>query len=175
MADCSSIVLAGIAQACETNVGGIRTVYMTPYVAGAATVTSDEVSAIAIPSGQKWYKYEFRRNTGSLTSTLNVDETTGVNYVANELALVFSKMETAKRIEMAQLSIGHVIAVVEDCNGKFWMLGKDDYVAASAGTGATGTNKTDANAYNLTLASEEESYPMEVTAAAVETIKSNLG
>ena len=38
-----------------------------------------------------------------MTSTLNVDETTGNNYVTTEVSLVFSKMETTKRIEMADL------------------------------------------------------------------------
>lgn len=162
--DCSSITLKGIAQACETNAGGIKVVWLTQYAAGAAALdTKGEKLDVTLPSGHSWYRYEFRRNTGSLTSTLTADETTGINYITNELSLVFSKMDTDKRIEMAALATGHCMAIVQDCNDHYWFLGKDDYVAAAAGTGATGTNKTDANAYNLTLSSEEQSYPYEVT------------
>lgn len=170
--DCSSIVLAGIAQACETNAGGIKVVWLTQYAAGAASVDSSTnmISEVTLPASHKWYRYEFRRNTGSLTSTLTADETTGINYITNELSLVFSKMDTAKRMEMAALATGHCMAIVQDCNDHFWFIGKDDYVAASAGVGATGTNKTDQNAYTLTLSSEEQSYPYEVAKAVTDTL-----
>jgi hypothetical protein len=101
---------------------------------------------------------------------LNVDETAGTNYVSNELALVFTKMETKKRIEIAALSIGQLVVVVEDSNGKYWFLGKDDYVSASAGTGVTGTAKGDQNAYTLTLATDSESYPYELSAEAIQSV-----
>ena len=58
-----------------------------------------------------------------MTSTLNVDETTGNNYVTTEVSLVFSKMETTKRIEMAGLAIGQFAIIVKDSNEKYWYLG----------------------------------------------------
>lgn len=171
MADCSAITLKGIAQACETNAGGIKVVWLTQYVAGAAEVgTADLIDTVTLPTGQKWHRYEFRRNTGSLTSTLTADETTGINYVTNEISLVFSKMDSLKRAEVAALATGHCMAIVQDCNDHFWFIGKDDYVAAAAGTGATGVNKTDQNAYTVTLSSEEQSYPYEVAASYAETL-----
>lgn len=166
--DCSSITLAGITMDCASSLGGIKRVWLTQY---GATVTVDEstnmISSISIPESNEWYEYQFRKGTGSLTSTLTVDETAGTNYVTNELALVFTKMETAKRIEIAALSVGHLCAVVEDSNGKYWFLGKDDYVSASAGTGVTGTAKGDQNAYTITLSTDSESYPYELSAEAI--------
>lgn len=169
--DCSSIVLAGITQDCTPSLGGIKAVYLIPYsdVTGV-TVEDDKISAISLVPEKKFLKYEFRKNTGSLTSTLTVDETAGTNYVANELALVFTKMETAKRLEIAALSIGHCVAVVEDSNGLYWYLGKDDYVAATAGTGVTGTAKGDQNAYTITLATDSETYPFELADTAIKTV-----
>lgn len=169
--DCSSITLAGITMDCAPSLGGIKRVWLTQY---GATVTVDEstnmISSISIPESNEWYEYQFRKGTGSLTSTLTVDETAGTNYVTNELALVFTKMETAKRIEVAALSVGHLCAVVEDSNGKYWFLGKDDYVSASAGTGVTGTAKGDQNAYTITLSTDSESYPYELSAEAIEQV-----
>ena len=151
--------------------GGIKAVYLIPYsdVTGV-TVEDDKISAITLVAEKKFLKYEFRKNTGSLTSTLTVDETAGTNYVANELSLVFTKMETAKRLEVAALSIGHCVAVVVDSNGLYWYLGKDDYVAATAGTGVTGTAKGDQNAYTITLATDSETYPYELSDAAIKTV-----
>ena len=169
--DCASITLAGIPMSCEPSLGGIKTVYITQYsnVTGT-TVEDDKIATIGLEATAKFYKYSFRKNTGSLTSTLNVDESTGTNYVSNELALVFTKMETAKRIEIAALSIGQCAVVVEDANGKYWFLGKDDYVSASAGTGTTGTAKGDQNAYTLTLSTDSETYPYELSEAAIKTV-----
>ena len=169
---CTSVTLAGITLDCAPSMGGIKMVYITDYAnVTGVTVTDNEISAITLDTGKKWYKYEFRKETGSLTSTLNVDESNGLNYVSNELSLVFTKMETAKRIEIAALSIGQLAVVVADSNGKYWFLGKDDYVSASAGGGQTGTAKGDQNAYTITLSTESESYPYALTAAAITALE----
>lgn len=169
--DCSSISLAGIVTDCAPSLGGIKTVWLTQYDnVKDVTVAENEISAISMESGAKWYEYQFRKGTGSLTSTLTVDEAAGINYVANEISLVFTKMETAKRIEVAAMSVGKLAAIVLDSNGKYWFLGKDDYVSASAGTGVTGTAKGDQNAYTVTLATDSETYPYEVTEAALKSI-----
>lgn len=167
------ITIAGITLDCESSLGGIKQVWITRYDNVKNVTVDDEtnqISAITLEADAKWYNYQFRKGTGSLTSTLNVDETAGTNYVSNELALVFTKMETKKRIEIAALSIGQLVVVVEDSNGKYWFLGKDDYVSASAGTGVTGTAKGDQNAYTLTLATDSESYPYELSAEAIQSV-----
>lgn len=167
------ITIAGITLDCESSLGGIKQVWITQYDNVKSVTVDDEtnqISAITLEADAKWYNYQFRKGTGSLTSTLNVDETAGTNYVSNELALVFTKMETKKRIEIAALSIGQLVVVVEDSNGKYWFLGKDDYVSASAGTGVTGTAKGDQNAYTLTLTTDSESYPYELSAEAIQSV-----
>lgn len=164
------ITLAGIPLDCESSVGGIKRVFITQY-SDVKSVALDEeqekIKTITLESEKRWYEYQFRKGTGSLNSTLNVDETTGANYVSNALSLVFTKMETAKRIEIAALSIGQLAVVVEDSNGKYWYLGKDDYVSASAGSGTSGTAKGDQNAYTITLSTDSLSYPYELADEAI--------
>lgn len=167
--DCSSITLAGITMDCAPSLGGIKRVWLTQYKESLATLDA-EGGKIASFAEATWYEYQFRKGTGSLTSTLTVDETAGTNYVTNELALVFTKMETAKRMEIAAMSVGHLCAVVEDSNGKYWFLGYDDYVSASAGTGVTGTAKGDQNAYTITLSTDSESYPYELAEEAIASL-----
>lgn len=172
--DCASITLAGITMDCSTSIGGIKRVWLARYSDVSSVSTTDgEISTISLKSGAKWYEYQFRKNTGSLTSTLNVDEENGNNYVTSELSLVFSKMETAKRIEMAALAVGAVVAVVEDANGKAWYLGYDNYVSASTGTGETGTTKEDRNAYTITLSCDSAEWPFELTSTAFEAVKTS--
>ena len=166
------ITLNGITLDCQPSLGGIKRVWITQYSDVKSVVVGEDnmIESITLEAEAQWYEYQFRKATGSLTSTLNVDESAGVNYVSNELALVFTKMETAKRIEIAALSIGQLAVVVEDSNGHYWFLGKDDYVSASAGTGITGTAKGDQNAYTLTLSTDSDSYPYELSAEAIAAI-----
>ena len=167
--DCSSITLAGITMDCAPSLGGIKRVWLTQYKEDLATLDA-EGGKIASLGEATWYEYQFRKGTGSMSSTLTVDDTAGTNYVTNELALVFTKMETAKRMEIAAMSVGHLCAVVEDSNGKYWFLGYYDYVSASAGTGVTGTAKGDQNAYTITLSTDSESYPYELADEAIASL-----
>ena len=105
-----------------------------------------------------------------MTSTLNVDETAGINYVSTELSLVFTKMETAKRIEISALAQGHLAVIVKDSNNMYWYLGKDDYVSASAGSANTGTAKGDSNNYSITLKDESDTFPYLVKESVIATI-----
>lgn len=162
---CNNISLAGINLDCLNSLGGIKKVWMAQY-SDVEAVTLDETSemikTITLASTKTWSGYEFRKGTGSMTSTLNVDETAGTNYVTTELSLVFTRMDTQKRLEISGMSIGQLAVVVLDSNGKYWFLGKDDYVSASAGTGQTGQAKTDSNSYNITLSTDSETYPYEI-------------
>lgn len=193
MAYCTQ-TLSGIILDCSHSLGGIKTVYIANYndvtslsynastgsttgttsgVTGSTTgvtYTGDTITGITMASGTFFQPYQFRKQTGSLTSTLTVDETAGVNYVSTELSLVFTKMETKKRIELSALSVGQLAVIVEDSNGTFWYLGKDDYVSVSAGGAQTGVAKGDGNNYTLTLRDESDTYPYEVTKEAVEAV-----
>ena len=173
-----NVTLAGIPRDCSNSLGGIKTVYLVDYSAVKGVTVDPEtnmISAIQLNTGSKWLNYWFRKGTGSLTSTLNVDESTGANYVSNELSLVFTKMETAKRLEIAAMSIGQLAAIVLDSNCKYWFLVKDDYVSASAGSGNTGTAKGDSNNYSITLSTDSESYPYEIDPTKIEEILSTVG
>lgn len=182
--------LKGITLDCSHSLGGIKTVYIANYndvtdiqynastgtTTGATgsttgvTFTGDTITGITMASGAVFKPYQFRKQTGSMTSTLTVDETAGVNYVSTELSLVFTKMETKKRIELSALSVGQLAVIVEDSNGTFWYLGKDDYVSVSAGGGQTGVAKGDGNNYTLTLRDESDTYPYEITKEAVDAV-----
>lgn len=178
---CNSITLSALNSSCDNSVGGIQVVYLIPYayIGGKPTVdttsatsaaTYGMVTEINYASGAThtgttadWVEYKFRKNTGSMTSTLNLDETNGVSYIETELQMTFSKMETRKRTEMVALAKGEVACIVKDSNGLYWYLGYNEGVSTSAGTGQTGQQKTDGNFYQVTLLDSSEEYPYEVS------------
>lgn len=172
MAYCNQ-TLNGITLDCSHSLGGIKTVYIANYgdvESVSADTSSGKIVSVTMATSAKFKPYQFRKQTGSMTSTLTVDETAGVNYVSTELSLVFTKMETAKRLELSALSIGQLAVIVEDSNGVYWYLGKDDYVSVSAGGAQTGTAKGDGNNYTLTLRDESDTYPFEIEKSAVEAV-----
>ena len=163
--------LAGIPFDCSNSLGGIKAVYIANHsdVDGFTyeNDTMGKIKGLVMKDNATFKPYRFRKQTGSMTSTLTVDETAGVNYVTTELSLVFGKMETTKRLEIAALSKGQLAVIVEDSNGIFWYLGEDEYVSASAGGGNTGTAKGDQNAYTITLKDESLSFPKEIEKSGV--------
>ena len=162
---CSQL-LNGIAADCQTNVGGVREVYIANYSDVTAIEVDDSsnmIKTITMADTAKFKKYAFKKNTSSMTSTLNVDPANGVNFVQTDLSLVFAKQETVKRMEIAKLSLGELRVIVLDANGKYWFLGQEEFVSATAGTAETGTNRTDGNRYSITLTDYSSSYPYEVT------------
>ena len=168
-----SQVLNGIAADCQTNVGGVREVYIANY-GDVTTVEIDEVSnmikTITMADTAKFKKYAFKKNTSSMTSTLNVDPANGVNFVQTDLTVVFAKQETVKRMEIAKLSLGELRVIVKDANGKYWFLGQEEFVSATSGSAETGTNRTDGNKYQIVLTDYSSSYPYEVDPSIISGI-----
>ena len=158
---CTSYTLKGITNDCSTSKGGIREIYIADWQKDIFTVGDSAGTVTALKAETQWYKYYIKRNTSSFTSTATVDLANGVNYVSTELSLVFTKMETSKRLEMSALMLNDVAVLVVDANNKVWCLGKDNPVNASAGTGETGTNASDGNKYTLTLTDESDTFPFE--------------
>lgn len=160
-----SQVLNGIAADCQTNVGGVREIYIANY-SDVTTIEVDEVSnmidTITMADTAKFKKYAFKKNTSSMTSTLNVDPANGVNFVQTDLTVVFAKQETVKRMEIAKLSLGELRVIVKDANGKYWFLGQEEFVSATSGSAETGTNRSDGNRYQIVLTDYSSSYPYEV-------------
>ena len=168
-----SQVLNGIAADCQTNVGGVREVYIANYGDVTAVTLDDSsnmIKTITMADTAKFKKYAFKKNTSSMTSTLNVDPANGVNFVQTDLTVVFAKQETVKRMEIAKLSLGELRVIVLDANGKYWFLGQEEFVSATSGSAETGTNRTDGNRYQIVLSDYSSSYPYEVDPSIISGI-----
>lgn len=166
--ECNSITLVGIARDCNANMGGIQKVWMIlKSDVTSVTVTDNKISALAIASGSA-NAFNFRKSAASMTSNLQKDDTAGSYYWETDLAMNFQRMETAKRTAVMALTLAEACAIVKDNNGIYWFLGKDEYLSATAGTGETGTAKTDANQYTVTLQDSSLELPYEIAESVIE-------
>lgn len=155
-------ILNGIQVDCEPSMGGLRVVYIANHT-DVVDFKVDEGKIVEINMAQdaKFKTYSFRRNTAYMTSTLSVDPANGSS-VSTDVSLSFLKQDTQKRIEISALSIGELAMIVQDANGRYWFLGKDMPVMASAGGAESGTTFTDGNRYTITLQDNSKDYPYEI-------------
>lgn len=162
--------LSGLAKDCSANMGGIVEAYIANFDdVTAVTITDNMISAISLASSAKFKKYAFPKNTGSLTSTYTIDDS-GAKFVATDLLLQFNRMQTRVRVELTALALGDLAVIVKDANGKYWYLGQEEPVNASASDGQTGQSRSDANRYTITLHSESLEMPYEVDPTIVDAL-----
>lgn len=168
--------LTGMGLDCRESVGGIKEVYILGDRSEVTvTVASDAITTIVLEAGSdKFLPYKFRKQTGSMVSTINTSEENGTTFVQTDVTLVFHKMEAKKRLEISALMVGDCAMLVKDGNDKYWYLGLDEAVTLTAGTAGTGTAKGDKNGYDLTLTDLSNTLPYEVSKEIAEGIIGTL-
>ena len=129
----------------------------------AVELTEEMISAITMASSAKFTKFQFPRNTGSMSSNYTIDPTTGVRFVTTDLVMLFNRMDTQKRVAIKALAENELVGIVKDANGKYWYLGHDEPLTATAGDGLTGTARADRNGYSITLQDNSHGMPYEVS------------
>ena len=162
--------LTAILKDCAPSMGGITEVLLANKAdVQEVTITEEVISAIKMGTG-KFAKFQFPRNTGSMSSNYTIDNTTGVKFVTTDLLMVFNRMDTQKRVAIKALAENELVAIVKDANGTYWFLGYDEPLTASAGDGLTGTARADRNGYSITLQDNSHAMPYEVSAGIVDAL-----
>lgn len=163
-----STTLAGIAKDCEVNAGGVLNVYIASHAdVTGVTVADGMITAVTMEAGTKFHQFYVRKGVANYTGAPSYNE--DGDYVGEDgtLSLVFSRMDTSKRIQVEALSSQDLAVIFEDANHKFWYLGKDNPVNRNGGDTATGTAQTDRNGYGVDLHSTDNGSPFEVDAAII--------
>lgn len=155
--------LVSLLKDCSPSMGGILEAYFANKEdVKEVTLSEEMIGTITMNTDKKFVKFQFAKNTGSMSSTYTIDQTTGVRYVTTDLVLVFNRMETSKRVAITALAQNDLVAIVKDANGKYWFLGYNEPVNASTGDGMTGTARGDRNGYSVTLQDNSHEFPFEV-------------
>ena len=166
--------LSNIGRDCAPAKGGIRQAWFAIWEPGIFEVSADTqdnpVSVTGISSSVTWYHYEFRKGTGSFTTTQSIDEANGLNYCETDILLRFGRMETEKRYGVAALALGGLAGIVEDNNGAIWAFGVEEELVPQAGTAQSGTAVGDGNYYEITLRDTYKSFPLEIRGVNMSTL-----
>lgn len=177
---CTSFILNGMGRQCKDSIGGVSKIWLVDYDEVTYTVEKDastglETGVVTVSSTDiaKFHPYLIRKNTSSMTSTLNYAENAGNSY-STEVVMQFLKPDLAKRQELMAIMMGEVKAIVKDVNGTYWALGVDNPIEATTGTMETGTAAADFAGANITLTDTSRMLPYVIndstTISALESI-----
>lgn len=166
----------GIGKDCEPSIGGIKTLLLNLFdnVADGVIHIDAETGKITqimlkdTDEGSKFRYFALPKNVANLQSSLTPTADNGRPFVTNVLTLVFNRMDTSKRMAISAMAVSDLCAIVQDYNGKWWFIGKDEPLSANGGDSGTGAAKTDRNGYGINLQSEEYSYPYEINVGGQE-------
>lgn len=170
MAGCNTMTLTGLDARCDKAIGGVKKVFVALANDADTFTETDGKVTVTLDSESTWYKYQFRPNTASYTTTATFNEQGG-SYFTSEVSMVLGRMDTAKRMEINALAQSTLRIVVEDANGFYWVLGTEFEAQASAIAGQTGTAFSDANNYTVTLQAISIEAPMEASEETANALK----
>ncbi len=76
---------------------------------------------------------------------------------------------TSQQIKL--LAQNRLMAVVEDKNGKFWLLGEENGLERSGGKSGSGTASADRNGYEIAFTSDNKAMALEVQSSVITTLE----
>lgn len=155
---------------CKESVGGIKSVRFVEFDNVASIAYAAGVATLTMVASKKFWKYAQVRETSSFTETITANVQNGTIFYQQELTAILNKLAAATRNEILLLAKNRLMAIVEDMNGAFWLLGAKNGVDITGGNSATGTASGDRNGYTLTFQGMEADPMWSVSSAAISAI-----
>ena len=155
----SCFITTGVTLGCADGLGGIKKIYVGGGAQNASfgTLSYDTDGAITgSTSTSTFYGFDLKRNTSSLTQTLNKSFENGSVFYQQDLLAVLYKYDAEKRDLlkiMAQNDEMYIIAI--DQNDTQYALGEVNGLYLSAGVAGSGLALGDRNGFELTFTGQE--------------------
>ena len=188
---CTPKYLTSIATSCASNLPSIKSLWIGQFDSatftytylqnGSQNVTDDDgnpiietVSGATLKEGSKpWVIFNFKRNTGELTSEMTVNDN-GSHFFTNGVNIIFAKIDNGKRLSLEAVASGECTMIVLDSNNQYWLIGAENSVAMTTLSASTGVAVGDSNQYSLTISADEATMPILIEADQAQTIINTL-
>lgn len=168
MALSSCAISSGYSLDCKDSMGGIKSVYFSVFenVSGV-TSSAGTATAIAKANGGRFYKYNLQRATAMWEEVYTDDPAQGTQFHVQNLNIVLNKMMAATSVQIKTLAQNRLMAVVEDKNGKYWLLGQENGLDRSGGKSGSGTAGGDRNGYEINFTTDNKEMALEVSSGII--------
>jgi hypothetical protein len=141
-------ITAGRLKVCKDSVGGSKKAFIFNYVEDAFTVVAGVATAIN-PLLTQVFEFELEGDGNTYGQNKPSDRNNGTSINTQTLTLILKKMDAATSAEMNLLTAGYPMAVIQDRNGEYLVIGLDDGLDFTVDS-STGGAKSDLNGYTLT-------------------------
>jgi len=150
------LITGGIERGCNSNAGGIKRVLIqnkseitavTPALAGD---TTGQITNIALNTGGQFFQFDPTRDSCSFTQTSANDSKNGASAYDQLIVLAFKHNEASLRNKVMLLAQSLTLAIVEDRNGRYWLVGEEEGLETFA-VANSGVVLTDLNGYTLEM------------------------
>ena len=159
---------SGFTRDCSDSIGGIEEVLISERDnISSYTVANHEISAITQAAATNFYRYELKKESGSLTATSTIDPATGTSFYDNVVAFTINKLSATKTNEIKLMILARLFVIVKDNNGLYWSLGADNFAEGSSLIAQTGQAYGDANQYQIEITDKSQYSSYEVQSAVV--------
>lgn len=167
MAYCNALV--GVPKGCgDNNLGSVKRALIGSYedlltktvTSTGVADTDGNVTAVTRTVGTKFEEFTFPKDTSSFAQELVLSTTADTHGYKQTLMMGFRRIDLRKRNAVSLLTAGRrdLVAVVEDFNGDWWMLGADQGLQVTADNESSNETRSAGQTAPVTLTSEYESH-----------------
>lgn len=146
----------GRIEACKSNVGGLRNMFIANYQAdfieNATFSVNEEITALAAPIDV--FKFELRGDNNTFEEANENSRDNGTSFWTQTANIAIKKQDKYSQAQLKLLSYGRPHVIFEDYNGNFRVIGAQNGCEISVSS-ATGGAMGDMNGYNLTIEGKE--------------------
>lgn len=148
----SCVLTSGRTEPCRDVIGGVKNVYLFPYVKYAPSQIDIKFETLVEFPSTTLFKYEVQN--GQFEQTISNDEN-GINY-NQSLSFTIFKQDLLTTRELNVLTNIDFRFVAEFYDGSFRVSGLFNGAKIESLTLSSGGSKTDLNGYNVTITGNEE-------------------
>ncbi len=162
------VLTQNISLDCRESLGGLKSIRFIEFAnVTSTTETAGVITAITLAASKKFWKYELAKESSSFTETITSSVANGTLFYAQELSVILNKLQANYRNEILLLAKNNLVAIAEDKNGTFFMLGKVNGLEITGGTAGSGVATGDRNGYELTFGGQEPQLATPVNGAII--------
>ncbi len=154
------ILTTGIDYECNNGAGGIKqgSLLITDWdnVAGGATVTDGEITALSQDAGTSFKRYKIRKEIVAFDGTSTTDPLTGSNVLETVITAALYKISKTKSTELKLAQVTPLMIIVQDNNNVYHAFGYENGAELLTVKSASGKAMNEMNGYELSFTSREQ-------------------
>jgi len=157
---CSLAASVGFDYECNNGAGGLKqgSLLITDWdnVAGGATITAGEMTALVQDAGTSFKRYKIRKEIMAFDGTSTTDPLTGSNVLETVVTAALYKLSKTKSVELKLAQGTPLMVIVQDNNDIYHAFGYENGAELLTVQGMSGKALNEMNGYNLAFTAREQ-------------------